>query len=136
MKMIRLSRFSGTMIAVAVGAGCVALILFFALSRGQQDSRRSYAEAVRGLDLIGEFQYQAQEARRTLLYALATTDSNLQVDYADQSRGAEAQVAQRLENYRQLVAEGKESGDANVLSRDWAAYLAVRDKLIAAMLEG
>jgi signal transduction histidine kinase len=137
MKMIAFKRFSGAIIAVAaVGAGCVALFLFFVLSRAQQDSRRNYAEAVRGLDLVGEFQYQAQEARRTLLYALATTDSNLQVDYADQSRGAEAQVAQHLEDFRQLVAGGTESGDAKALSRDWTAYLAVRDKLIAAMLEG
>jgi len=137
MKMTRFKRFTGAMItAAAVGAGCVALFLFFALSGAQQDSRRSYADAVRGLDLIGEIQYQAQEARRTLLYALATTDSNLQVDYADQSRGAEAQVAQRLENYRHLVAGGKDWEDAKNLARDWAAYLAVRDKLIAAMLEG
>ena len=91
---------------------------------------------MRGLDLIGDLQYQAQEARRTLLYALATTDSNLQVDYADQSRAAEALVARRLEEYQSLVTQEEETADAQNLARDWAKYLAVRDELIAAMLEG
>ena len=98
MKMFRLSRFSGAMIAIVLLAVGVGAFLFFDLSRSQQESHRSYAEAVRGLDLIGDLQYQAQEARRTLLYALATTDSNLQVDYADQSRAAEVLVARRLED--------------------------------------
>ena len=53
-----------TVIAIAVLALCAALFLFLDLSRSQHASRRSYAEAVRGLDLIGDLQYQAQEARR------------------------------------------------------------------------
>ena len=136
MKPFRLSRFSGAMVAIVLLAVAVGAFLFIDLSRSQQASHRSYAEAVRGLDLIGDLQYQAQEARRTLLYALATTDSNLQVEYADQSRAAEALVARRLEEYQSLVTQEEETADAQNLARDWAKYLAVRDELIAAMLEG
>ena len=46
------------------------------------------AIALLGLRGIGELQYQAQETRRSTLYALTTNDSNLQVEYADQSRAA------------------------------------------------
>jgi PAS domain S-box-containing protein len=136
MKIFRLSRFSGAMVAIVLLAAAVGAFLFFDLSRSQQASHRSYAEAVRGLDLIGDLQYQAQEARRTLLYALATTDSNLQVEYADQSRAAEALVARHLEEYRSLVTQAEETANAQNLASDWAKYLAVRDELIAAMLEG
>ena len=136
MKSALLNRFTATMLALALMAGCVGVLLFHDLYRSQQAARRSYADAVRGLDLIGDLQYEAQEARRTLLYALVTTDSNLQVDYADQSRAADAQVAQRLAEYRQIVSGKNDTAAAEKLSADWTAYLAVRDKLIAAMLEG
>ncbi len=136
MKLARGNRFTVTMLAIALIAGCVGVFLFLDLYRSQQGSRRNYAGAVRGLDLIGELQYQAQEARRTLLYALSTTDSNLQVDYADQSRAAEDQVAQRLAEYEQLALGKKDATIVAKVASDWAAYLAVRDELIAAMLEG
>ena len=136
MKSALLNRFTATMLALALVAGGVGVLLFHDLYRSQQDARRSYADAVRGLDLIGDLQYEAQEARRTLLYALVTTDSNLQVDYADQSRAADAQVAQRLTEYRQLASAKKDIAAAEKLSTDWTAYLVVRDALIAAMLEG
>ena len=136
MRRFRITRFTATMIAIAVVASGVGVFLFLDLYRSQQDSRRSYAEAVRGLDLIGDLQYDAQEARRTLLYALVTTDSNLQVDYADQSRAADAEVARHIVDYRNLANGPRESATAEKLSADWTVYLAVRDKLIALMLEG
>ena len=136
MSLPRINRFTGTMLAMALLAACIGGALFFDLYRTQQDSRRSYTEAVRGLDLIGELQYHAQEARRTLLYALATTDSNLQVDYADQSRAAESDFALDLAEYRRLANAKQEIAVTEKISADWAAYLAVRDGLIALMLEG
>src|SRR5579862_7233395 len=102
MNLPRINRFTFTMIAMAIIAGAVGLFLFLDLYRSQHSSRRKYADAVGGLDLVGELQYQAQEARRTVLYALTTTDSNLQVEYADQSRAAEVQVTQRLAEYEQI----------------------------------
>ena len=136
MSLPRINRFTGTMLAMALLAACIGGALFFDLYRTQQDSRQSYTEAVRGLDLIGELQYHAQEARRTLLYALATTDSNLQVDYADQSRAAESDFALDLAEYRRLANAKQEIAVAEKISADWASYLAVRDDLIALMLEG
>src|SRR3954468_751249 len=133
MKTFRLSRFSGTMIAIALLAVGAAAFLFVDLSHSQEESRHSYAEAVRGLDLIGDLQYQAQEARRTLLYALATNDSDLQVEYADQSRAAEELVAQRLQEYQALATGDKEVTEAKMLKGHWADYLGVRDELIASM---
>jgi hypothetical protein len=53
-----------------------------------------YAGSVQGLRRIGELQYEAQETRRATLYALTTNDSNLQVEYADQSRGADRLVTE------------------------------------------
>ena len=136
MKTAFFNRFTSTILVLAAVVGGIGTLLFHDLYRSQQDARRSYADAVRGLDLIGDLQYQAQEARRTLLYALATTDSNRQVDYADQSRAADARVAQHLADYRQLLHGQKDAAAAEKLSTDWTAYLAVRDALIAAMLEG
>ena len=136
MSAFRITRFTATMIVIAIVASGVGVVLFLDLYRSQQESRGSYAEAVRGLDLIGDLQYDAQEARRTLLYALVTTDSNLQVDYADQSRAADAEVARHIVAYRQLANDTREIAAAEKLSADWSAYLAVRDKLIASMLEG
>src|ERR1700745_1032952 len=51
-----------------------------------------YAGAGQGLRQIGELQYEAQETRRSTLYALTTNNSNLQVEYADQSREADKWV--------------------------------------------
>ena len=136
MRLPRFNRFTITILAIALIAGFVGVFLFLDLYHSQQDSRRDYAGAVRGLDLIGELQYQAQEARRTLLYALSTTDSNLQVDYADQSRAAEALVTQHLAAFEKLPLAEKEAASTAKVVMDWAAYLGIRDVLIATMLEG
>ena len=114
----------------------VSGFVVFDLHHSQQIARRSYTDSVSGLELIGELQYQAQEARRTLLYALATTDSNRQVEYADQSRAADEQVARLQSEYRRLAAAPPEIKVAGQLEGDWRAYLKVRDELIASMLEG
>ena len=51
-----------------------------------------YQGLVDGLGAVADLQYEIQEARRSMLYALTTTDSNRQVEYADRSRGADARV--------------------------------------------
>jgi len=50
-----------------------------------------------GLNLLNQLQYLTQEARRSVLYALTTDDSNRQVEYADQSRAADAKVVAIIE---------------------------------------
>src|SRR5579864_9816026 len=71
-----------------------------------RDLRQSYVQvqkmyegSVRGLRRIGELQYEAQETRRSTLYALTTNDGNLQVNYADQSREADRLVTEGIADY-------------------------------------
>ena len=105
------------------------------LRRANEKVRQMHSGLVNGLDLIGELQYQTQEARRSMLYALTTTDSNLQVDYADQSRAADARVAQLIIYYEKLVSANDIKAGRR-LERDWAAYLEIRNEVGAAILEG
>lgn len=132
----RLPLFTIGMIAINVFAVCVAVIQFLDIYDSLENSRLNYTEAAHGLDIIGDMQYQTQEARRTLLYALATDDSNLQVMHADQSRAADAEVAGLLDQYEGLMAGVREGAAVEKLSQDWARFLILRDELITTMLEG
>lgn len=100
------------------------------------EAREVYARSVYGLQRIGELQYDAQETRRATLYALTTSDSNLQVEYADQSRDADKRVSDAIAEYGSRANQPEEAALAARLSRDWASYLAVRDEVIASILEG
>jgi signal transduction histidine kinase len=95
-----------------------------------------YAWSVLGLRRIGSLQYDAQETRRSTLYALTTNDSNLQVEYADQSREADARVTDGVTEYRKEAETSREVELGQRLQRDWAAYLSVRDEVLASILEG
>jgi signal transduction histidine kinase len=101
-----------------------------------QEAREVYEGSVRGLQQIGELQYDAQETRRTTLYALTTTDSNLQVEYADQTREADRRVRNGIAEYAGHANRPEETAVAERLKRDWVAYLAVRDEVLASILEG
>jgi signal transduction histidine kinase len=99
-------------------------------------AQQMYAGSVQGLRQIGELQYEAQETRRSTLYALTTNNSNLQVEYADQSREADKWVTDGIAHY---LAGARMAGEAAVgkrLQQDWAAYLKVRDEVLASILEG
>jgi len=98
--------------------------------------QRMHAGSVLGLERIGELQYQAQEARRSTLYALTTNDANLQIEYADQSRAADARVAELIAAYRNEARLSREIEASERLERDWALYLHVRDEVLASILEG
>lgn len=100
------------------------------------EAQQMYARSVLGLRQIGELQYQAQETRRSTLYALTTNDSNLQVEYADQSREADRRVTDGITEYLKQAALPKEVELGRVLQRDWSAYLKVRDEVLASILEG
>jgi signal transduction histidine kinase len=100
------------------------------------ETREDYVRSVHGLERIGELQYDAQETRRATLYALTTSDSNLQVQYADQSRAADKRVTDAIAVYGSHANQPAESEVAARLSRDWANYLAIRDEVLASILEG
>ena len=91
---------------------------------------------MRGLQNIGELQYEAQETRRATLYALTTSDSNLQVEYADQSRNADQRVKDGIVEYTKQAKESEEAALAHRLAVDWENYLSVRDEVLASILEG
>lgn len=95
-----------------------------------------YVRSVSGLEQIGEMQYDAQETRRATLYALTTSDSNLQVVYAEQSRNADKRVSDSIMGYRSHVTQPEEVSVAERLLLDWESYLAIRDEVLASILEG
>jgi signal transduction histidine kinase len=100
------------------------------------EAQKMYARSVLGLRQIGELQYEAQETRRSTLYALTTNDSNLQVDYADQSREADHRVTVGITTYLQQARIPREMEVGHRLQRDWTAYLKIRDEVLASILEG
>jgi len=100
------------------------------------EAQQMYARSVLGLRQIGELQYEAQETRRSTLYALTTNDSNLQVEYADQSREADRRVTEGIAEYLKQARMPNEIEVGQGLQRDWSAYLKVRDEVLASILEG
>ena len=123
-------------LAVSLIVAVIGTVLLRDLLNSHADERQGYSECIRGLELLGDLQYNTQEARRTFLYALATSDSNRQVEYADQSRAAEALVALKLAGYLRLARSQADFHVLQNLEADWAAYLRVRDEIIASILEG
>ena len=121
-----------------IGATMVGVGVFVVkdIYEANQDVERMYAGSVRGLDLIGELQYQAQEARRSMQYALTTVDSNLQVDYATQSRNADATVSRIIESQKKNSISPMLVEAIEKFEREWAAYLNIRDEVIGLILEG
>jgi PAS domain S-box-containing protein len=118
---------------IVVGVGVFILV---DLRRTASETRDLYAGLARGLDLIGGLQYETQEARRAMLYALTTKDANLQVRYADESRAADARVARLIDEQTRLVDLPNAAETGRRLSRDWAIYLETRDEVLASILEG
>lgn len=98
--------------------------------------QKMYAGSVQGLRRIGELQYEAQETRRSTLYALTTNDSNLQVEYADQSRAADQLVTEGIAHYLAEARAPREIEVGQRLQGDWSAYLKMRDEVLASILEG
>jgi PAS domain S-box-containing protein len=129
-------RFQAGIVATAVVVCSVGMFLMFDLYRSHQSGRKSYMDAIRGMELIGQLQYQMQEARRIMLYSLATADSNKQVEYADQSRAADLQAAKTLTESARLMTSPDERQAVQQLEKNWKLYLELRDALIASMLEG
>lgn len=99
-------------------------------------TQEAYARSVHGLQRIGEMEYDSQETRRATLYALTTSDSNLQVEYADLSRDADQRVSDAIADYARRANKSGEMRLAAKLSHDWASYVSVRDEVIASILEG
>jgi signal transduction histidine kinase len=133
-----ISRYSSTLLLLMVFVVETGVVIFVIrdLRAADREVQRMYAGSVLGLRGIGELQYEAQETRRSTLYALTTNDSNLQVAYADQSREADARVTQGISDYLAHARVSQEMELGQRLEHDWAAYLKVRDEVLASILEG
>jgi len=131
-------RHNATLLLVLVfcAVAVVSAFVIRDLQTANAEAQNIYAVSVQGLRQIGELQFDAQETRRATLYALTTSDSNLQVEYADQSRGADQRVTDGIAQYLRQAKLPAEIELANRLTRDWANYLSVRDEVLADILEG
>ena len=118
---------------VSVATGAFSLLQ---LRSAAHESHQLYDGLVSGLDLLAGLQFDVQEARRRMLYALTTTDPNLQVQYADESRAADERVRQRMTQHMASLTHPREIAAAKTFQADWAEYLRVRDEVIASILEG
>jgi signal transduction histidine kinase len=131
-------RYSSTLLLLMVFCVETGVVIFVIrdLRAADREVQRIYAGSVLGLRSIGELQYQAQETRRSTLYALTTNDSNLQVEYADQSRAADRRVTEGITDYIAHARMPREVDVGKRLDGDWSAYLKVRDEVLASILEG
>jgi signal transduction histidine kinase len=132
------SRHNATVLLflVCCGVTVIGAIVISDLKAANSEAQKAYSGSVHGLQQIGELQYETQETRRATLYALTTSDSNLQVEYADQSRNADQRVKDGIAEYGSQAKRPEESELACRLARDWNNYLGVRDEVLASILEG
>jgi signal transduction histidine kinase len=114
----------------------IGLLMFHDLSRSNSELQRMYERSVQGLRQIGEMQYQAQETRRSTLYALTTNDANLQVSYCDMSRAADRRVQEAISQYLEQAGTPQELAAGRLLATDWSDYLKVRDDVLGRIFEG
>ena len=128
-------RLSTALLMVGLGVVFVGALTLIDLQRANQRAHETYGVVVNRLQDIGELQYQIQETRRSVLYALTTRDVNLQVQYADQSREASARVDRTMQELLTDAARLPTAGAAEHFARDWKDYLSVRDEVIASILE-
>ncbi len=124
------------LIAVCCGVALVGAFVIRDLRAANDQAQQIYTTSVRGLQQIGELQYEAQETRRATLYALTTTDSNLQVEYADQTREADQRVKDGIAEYARQARTPAGQALAGRLAQEWDDYLSVRDEVLASILEG
>jgi signal transduction histidine kinase len=124
------------LLVICCGIALVGAFIIRDLRAANAEAQEIYTGSVHGLQRIGELQYEAQETRRATLYALTTTDSNLQVEYADQSRAADRRVTDGITEYRNEAKTSEGLSLADRLNHDWITYLGVRDEVLASILEG
>ncbi len=122
--------------AVGLVTAAVAALEYRDQRRAHHDTKLMYQGLVDGLGAVADLQYEIQEARRSMLYALTTSDINRQVEYADRSRGADARVTAITARLAPTSDTGEGRRLLNALDRAWAAYLTCRNEVIASILEG
>ncbi|HSL23649.1 MAG TPA: ATP-binding protein [Vicinamibacterales bacterium] len=116
------------------------LVLGWAMARDLRQSasegRHLHERQSRASSLIGDLNFQTQEVRRIVLYALYTTDANLQLSYAEQSRSGDARVMALIDSPALAQATADALVHIGALREAWQRYLVVRDDVIGFILEG
>src|SRR5262249_17741810 len=116
---------------VVIGVGAIVVN---DLGQANREVRQTYGESVGGLDVIGELQYQTQEARGTMLSALTTSDAKKQVKYGDAARVADEKVSELLRQHQLLDHTPAEGKTSEQLDADWNNYMQIRYQVMAMIL--
>ena len=106
------------------------------LRRSADDTHQLYDRFAKGNALIDSVLIETEEVRRILLYALHTLDANRQLQYAEQSRAAEAKVQRLLESQSALLDNPQTRSGLQRVIAAWNQYVVVRDEVIGLILEG
>src|ERR1700694_4701015 len=128
--------FTLSFILISVVLIGIGVFIVRDVRRVNQEVRQMYGGLAIGLDLSGELQYQTQEARRSMLYALTTADSNLQLESPDQPRAADTRVYRMIQQDIKQADTPRMAEVVQRLERDWNDYIKVRDEVIGLILEG
>jgi signal transduction histidine kinase len=125
-------------VLAAATATVLGLGLFVArdLRQSAQAAYQLYDRFGEGLDLIDNMLFETGEVRRILLYALHTSDANLQLDYVDQSRSAEGRVKTLLDSHSPILSTRRTRAARESVVAAWTGYLDTRDEVVGLILEG
>jgi PAS domain S-box-containing protein len=134
--LLKLTRADLGFLVVGAIVFAVGVFIIQDMNRTSDETQQMYLESVRGLDLIGELQYQTQEARRSMLYSLTTTDSDLQVEYAGHSRIADDRVNKLIQEHLKTTESTFLTAAGKQLAKDWSSFLEIRNEVISLILEG
>lgn len=118
-------------IMALLSAALAGFDLLYALKKGEA----VYSVSVSGLSIEGELQGFTQESRRVLLYALMTTNPNLQLPYVKAAREADAQVNRLNEELAKISLPASARIVLLSLRKEWQRYVAVRSEIIGLILE-
>ncbi|MBZ5657439.1 MAG: MCP four helix bundle domain-containing protein [Acidobacteriia bacterium] len=128
--------FSSGLVLLLVFGVEVAVGIFAIRDVRLADSQaeRIYAGAVQGLRQTGELQYDLQETRGSMLYALTTNDDDLQVEYGNQSHAADRRVTAGIDRYLRQARIPSEVEVGRRLASDWSSYLKYRDAALGTII--
>jgi PAS domain S-box-containing protein len=133
-----IASYSLTFVFILIGFVLIVVGSFVTrdIYQTNQNANQLYQGLVKGLDVISQLQYKTQEARRTMLYALTTNDSNKHVSYADESRAFDEEVNKILNSELDLVSFENQNNLKEKVKTHWEEYLLVRNEVISSILEG
>ena len=128
------------MFAVLAAATLTVLALGWIVAgdfrKSAEAANQLYDRFGEGLDVIDNMLFETGEVRRILLYALHTSDANLQLDYVDQSRSAEGRVRRLLDSQAPILSTDRTRAARESVVAAWGEYLQTRDDVVGLILEG